>query len=56
MPRYFPPTNINIPWKVLVLKKDHDYEREKRDQLEYQFSNGREFRGNPDKRGPYADD
>jgi hypothetical protein len=56
MTRYSPPANINIPWKALVLKRDPDYEREKRDQLEYQFSNGREFRANPDNRGAYAED
>lgn len=56
MTRYYPPTNINIPWKAMVVKKDPDFEREKRDQVEFRFSNGREFRGNPNTRGPYAED
>jgi hypothetical protein len=57
MARYFPPRSIEVPWKVLVLRKDPDYERQKRDQLEYQFSNGRQFRTtNPDNRGAYADE
>lgn len=55
MTRYSPPTNINVPWKVAVLKRDPDYEREARDQVEFRFSNGREFRHNPANRGPYAE-
>jgi hypothetical protein len=56
MSTYHPPTNIDIPWKVFVLRRDPDYEREKRNQLEYQFSNGRQFFANQDHRGPYAED
>ena len=56
MTRYSPPTNINVPWKVAVLKRDPDYEREARDRVEFRFSNGREFRHNPANRGPYAED
>ncbi|WP_213287577.1 hypothetical protein [Bradyrhizobium sp. sGM-13] len=56
MPRYFPPKSISIPWKVLVLRQDPDLERDKRNEIEYQFSNGRAFRGNPATRGPYSED
>ena len=48
--------NINVPWKWIVLQQDPDLERDKRRELEYQFSNGREFRADPAKRGPYAED
>lgn len=56
MAPWFPPKSLSIPWKVLVLRKDPDFEREKRNELEYEFSNGRQFRGDPAKRGPYAED
>jgi hypothetical protein len=56
MPRYFPPKSITIPWKVLVLRQDPDLEREKRSEIEYEFPNGRTFRADPAKRGPYAED
>lgn len=48
------PKSISIPWKALVLRKDPDFERDKRNEVEYQFSNGRTFRADPAKRGAYA--
>jgi hypothetical protein len=56
MARYNPPVTLNLPFKVLVQRADPDYEREKRDQVEFEFSNGRQFRHNPNTRGPYAED
>lgn len=48
------PRSISIPWKALVLRRDPDFERDKRSEREYEFSNGRTFRADPAKRGPYA--
>lgn len=46
--------SINVPWKWVVLQHDPDLERDRHNELEYRFSNGREFRANPAKRGAYA--
>jgi hypothetical protein len=46
---------LNIPWRAMVLRADPDYEREKREQVEYKFT-GREFKANPEKRGAYAEE
>jgi hypothetical protein len=56
MARYFPPRSISIPWRALIQRWDPDYEKDKRDQVEFQFSNGRQFKHNPETRGPYADE
>lgn len=56
MARYYPPQTLTIPFKVLIVRADPDFEREKRDQVEYEFSNGRVFKHNPAIRGPYAED
>ena len=56
MARWHPPKSISIPWKALVQRHDPDLERDKRNEIEYQFSNGRTFRANPATRGPYAED
>ena len=46
---------IEIPWKTLVVKADPDYEKLKRDELEYTFSGNRAFTSkNSNKRGPYG--
>jgi len=55
MAPWYPPKSINIPWKALILRRDPDWERKKRDEVEYCFGNGREFRANPAERGPYED-
>jgi hypothetical protein len=41
-------------WASLIRQADPDIEAQKRNEIEYKFSNGREFRGNPAKRGAYA--
>lgn len=46
--------SVNRTWRTLVLKADPDFEAQKRNELEYKFSNDREFRGNPATRGAYA--
>jgi len=56
MARYYPPRTVSIPFKTLVQRADPDFERERRNVTEYVFSNGREFKANPDNRGAYADD
>ena len=56
MAAYYPPRSISIPFKVLVQRADPDFERARRKEREYEFSNGRVFEANPDNRGPYADD
>jgi hypothetical protein len=45
---------LNIPWQVLVNRADPQFEQKKRNEVEYEFSNGRQFRGNPATRGAYA--
>lgn len=44
---------LNLPWRSIVNKADPEREREIRNEVEYEFSNGRKFRGNPKTRGPY---
>lgn len=56
MAPYFPPRSLTIPFKTLIQRADPDYDREKRDVVEYQFSNGRVFKHNPSTRGPYAEE
>lgn len=56
MARYSPPQSLTMPFKVLVQRADPDYERDKRNQVEFEFSNGRVFKHNPNTRGPYAED
>ncbi len=47
-------TRITIPFKTLIIKADPDYEKDKRDEVEYEFSNGRIFKSvNSNRRGPY---
>lgn len=48
--------SVSRTWKSLVLKVDPDFEAAKRNELEYEFSNKREFRANPAERGAYAED
>lgn len=54
MPPYDPPRSLTVPWRALIQRWDPDYEKERREQVEFRFSNGREFKHNPEKRGPYA--
>jgi len=56
-PRPPPARRVEIPFKSLVLKRDPTYEQDKRNELEYEFPNGRKFYSrNSYRRGPYGDD
>lgn len=48
--------SVERTWKSIVVEIDPDFEAEKKKELEYEFSNGKKFSGNPLKRGAYADD
>lgn len=48
--------SVNRTWKSMVLRADSDFEAEKRNEVEYRFSNDREFKANPAQRGAYAED
>jgi len=53
---YNPPTKVttvNIPFRTIVIRADPDFERAKRRELYYIFSNGRTFRGDNATTGPY---
>lgn len=54
MAPYFPPRSLSRPFKTIVLQHDPDHEHAKRNETEYEFSNGRVFKANPAVRGPYA--
>ena len=45
-----------VNWLTLVLEKIPDYFADKKDVKLYEFSNGREFRGDPEKVGTAYDD
>jgi hypothetical protein len=53
---YSKPRTLNIPWKVMVVRADPDFEAAKRNEVFYQFSNGRTFRGNPATHGAYSNE
>ena len=46
---------LQIPYLALVTRADPDFNRLKRRQIEYEFTN-RNFFGDPENRGAYADD
>jgi hypothetical protein len=48
--------SIDVPWRALVARADPDHAKKKTREVEYEFSNGRRFVGNPDRRGPYSED
>jgi hypothetical protein len=53
---YNPPhqvRSITIPFKVLVVRADPDFEQQKRREVFYEFSNGRRFIENNAVQGPY---
>ncbi len=53
---YNPPikvTTVTIPFRTIVIRADPDFERAKRRELYYVFSNGRTFRGDNATTGPY---
>lgn len=43
-----------IPYKVLVLRADPDFEQSRAKEPFYEFSNGRTFKENTAKQGPYS--
>jgi hypothetical protein len=56
---YNPPTRVqslSVPWLALVLRADPDFQREKRREVEYEFSSGRVMRADRSTRGAYAED
>ena len=55
--RYRPPikgTSREIPFSTLVIQADPDWARAKHNEIEFITSNGRVFRGDPNRRGAYA--
>jgi hypothetical protein len=52
---YFPPRSVSVPWLTIVTRADPDWQSEQKKQLEFEFSNGRQFFHNPTTRGPYED-
>lgn len=54
-PRYPQPTRLEMPFKVLVIRADPDFERAKRREVQYEFT-GRIFRGDNSRSGAYAPD
>ena len=56
-PRYSPPFKVKtleIPYRVLVLRNDPDFEVSKRKEPFYLFSRGREFNEDTARQGPYS--
>lgn len=54
---YSPPLRVktlNMPMKVLVLRANPEFEKEKTKEPFYKFSNGREFNENTARQGPYS--
>lgn len=47
--------SLSIPWKVMVMRADPNFEASKRKEPFYQFSNGRRFDEDTSKQGPYSD-
>lgn len=57
MSRYLPPTRVTtleIPLLSLVVRADPEFERARRREIEYEFTN-RVFRADPATRGAYND-
>jgi len=55
--RYLPPVKVKtleIPYKVLVLRNDQDFETAKRKEPFYEFSRGRRFNEDTARQGPYS--
>lgn len=54
---YRPPVQVRtvqMPYRALVLRADPDFERSKRKEPFYQFSNGRRFDEDTSRQGPYS--
>lgn len=41
---------IERPWLSLIIEKDPEFFAKRKDELLFEFSNGRQFRGDPNKR------
>jgi hypothetical protein len=57
MARYLPPTKVRtlqVPFKVVVMRADPNFEYAKRHEPFYEFSNGRRFDENTAIQGPYS--
>lgn len=55
--RYTPPIRVRtlaMPFKVLVMRANPEFEKEKTKEPFYRFSNGREFNENTAHQGPYS--
>lgn len=55
--RYLPPVKVKtleIPYRVLVLRNDPDFEAAKRREPFYEFSRGRVFNEDTSRQGPYS--
>lgn len=50
-----PPRRLEMSWRALILQRDPDWYREEAEVIEFEFSNGRIFKGKYRERGPYAD-
>lgn len=46
---------LSIPWKILVMRADPEFEASKRKEPFYRFSNGRTFNEDTSKHGAYSD-
>lgn len=56
-PRPSPSTSVRTtetPFKVLILRADPDFEASRAKEPFYEFSNGRTFKENTAKQGPYS--
>lgn len=51
-----PVRTLTVPYRVLVQRADPRWEQDKRNEIQYEFSNGRQFRADPTRTGAYADD
>jgi len=52
-PNYPQPKRLEMPFKVLILRADPDFEQAKRNEVFYEFT-GRRFRGNNATSGAYT--
>ena len=46
-------SSFDKPFLNIVRETDPNLDRDRKREIEYEMSNGRKFRGDPSKRGPY---
>lgn len=46
-------TSIEVPLETIIKRADPDFYRDRRKQIEYEFSNGRKKTADPSTRGAY---